>query len=97
MKALSHSQQLKYLSELSSDWTLPGDSTLKRNYNFEDFKSSLDFVNKVGQLAERENHHPEILLSWGKAEIILSTHSVNGISKKDFDLAGKIEELYHGA
>ena len=58
-----------------------------------DFKQALNFVNRVGAIDEEEGHHPDILLTWGKAEITLWTHSIGGLSESDFILAAKIDKL----
>jgi 4a-hydroxytetrahydrobiopterin dehydratase len=64
-----------------------------RTFTFPDFKQALAFVNKVGNLAEGQGHHPDILLGWGKAEITTWTHSINGLTESDFILAAKIDKL----
>lgn len=66
---------------------------LRKSYGFGDFKGALGFVNLIGALAESEDHHPEIRLSWGSVEVLLWTHSMGGIGKKDFSMAGKIDRL----
>ena len=58
------------------------------------FKKALAFVNRVGDIAEEQGHHPDILLGWGKAEITLWTHAINGLSESDFIVAAKIDKLY---
>jgi 4a-hydroxytetrahydrobiopterin dehydratase len=58
-----------------------------------DFVQALAFVNRVGEVAEKEGHHPDIALGWGKAEITTWTHSVDGLTESDFILAAKIEKL----
>lgn len=75
-------------------WSINDDSTeISRLFRFTDFKSALAFTNKVGELAEEEGHHPDIMLSWGKVGIRLSTHSIKGLSENDFVLAAKIDIL----
>jgi 4a-hydroxytetrahydrobiopterin dehydratase len=54
---------------------------------------ALAFVNKVGEVAEKEGHHPDILLSWGKAEVTTWTHSIDGLSEGDFILAAKVDKI----
>lgn len=66
---------------------------LYRKVTFDDFVASLDFVNKVGALAEEEGHHPDISFGWGYAEITLFTHKIQGLHENDFILAAKINEL----
>lgn len=74
-------------------WKVIDDHRLTRSFNFPDFVQALAFVNKVGALAESQGHHPDILLSWGKAEITIWTHKINGLTESDFVLAAKIDEL----
>ncbi len=66
---------------------------LKKRFTFKDFSSALDFVNKVGELAEKANHHPDINFGWGYAEIWLTTHSEHKVTVKDHELAAKIDEV----
>lgn len=66
---------------------------LQRSFSFPDFKAALVFVNKVGDLAEQANHHPDIELSWGKVVVHLSTHSEGKVTEKDRQLAKEIDTL----
>jgi 4a-hydroxytetrahydrobiopterin dehydratase len=63
-------------------------------FSFPDFKAALAFVNRVGGVAEAEGHHPDILLAWGRAEITIYTHKIDGLTESDFILAAKIDVLY---
>jgi 4a-hydroxytetrahydrobiopterin dehydratase len=74
-------------------WNVVSDHHLVREFRFPDFKQALAFVNQVGEIAEAEGHHPDILLAWGKAEITLWTHSVKGLTDSDFIVAAKIDRL----
>lgn len=75
-------------------WELSdGAKKIEKSWKFADFAQALAFVNKVGAVAEEENHHPEIEFTWGKVEIELSTHSIGGLSENDFILAAKIDAL----
>ena len=67
--------------------------TITREFKFEDFKSALAFVNKVGELAEQANHHPDIELGWGRVKITLTTHSEGKVTEKDQQLAQKIDDI----
>lgn len=69
------------------------DNNLSKEFKFADFKSALDFVNKVGELAEKANHHPDIELSWGRVKISLTTHSKNRVTNKDHELAKEIDDV----
>lgn len=66
---------------------------LRKSFKFSDFKTALEFANKVGKLAEEANHHPDINLGWGYVQIWLTTHSEHAITNKDYELAKKIDEL----
>ena len=66
---------------------------LQREFHFKDFKETLKFVNKVGKVAEKEKHHPDIYFTWGKCTIELYTHSAKKVTKKDFSLASKINKI----
>ncbi len=60
----------------------------------EDLSIALGFVNRVGELAEEQGHHPDISLAWGKVEITTWTHKINGLTESDFILAAKIDQIY---
>ena len=94
-RRLSEAEVAPLLAQLGSGWTVDGER-LRCAYRFKDFASALAFVNAVGAVAEAENHHPDILLGWGKAAIELWTHDVGGLSENDFILAAKIERLFTG-
>ena len=76
-----------------SQWNVVNDHHLVRAYKFPDFRSALAFVNRVGEIAEEQDHHPDILLGWGKVEITTWTHAVDGLTESDFILAAKIDRL----
>jgi 4a-hydroxytetrahydrobiopterin dehydratase len=67
---------------------------ITRAYSFPDFAQALAFVNRVGAQAEEQGHHPDILLVWGKAEITLWTHKVDGLTESDFIMAARIDRLH---
>jgi 4a-hydroxytetrahydrobiopterin dehydratase len=87
------SVEIQKLLTLVPEWKATNEHHLTRVFTFPDFKQALDFVNRVGALAEQQGHHPDILLAWGKAEITLWTHKVNGLSESDFIMAAKIDRL----
>ncbi len=64
-----------------------------REFKFKDFKRALEFVNKVGELAEEANHHPDIELGWGRVKVSLTTHSEGKVTDKDLNLAAEIDKL----
>jgi 4a-hydroxytetrahydrobiopterin dehydratase len=92
MLLLSQDEITTNLTSLSN-WMQEG-SQIAKQFQLKDFAEALAFVNKVGAEAEKMNHHPDILIhSWNKVKITISTHSEGGITKKDFQLAEKIEGL----
>ena len=66
---------------------------LNKKFQFKNFLDSQNFVTKVGQISENEGHHPDISFGWGYAEIKITTHAIEGLSKNDFILAAKIDQL----
>ena len=75
-------------------WQAVDDHHLQRLYRFADFAAALAFVNRIGAIAEREQHHPDIALGWGRVEVTTYTHAIQGLSENDFILAAKIEAAY---
>jgi 4a-hydroxytetrahydrobiopterin dehydratase len=73
-------------------WDRVGDS-IKREFKFDDFQGSVDFLNRITPPAEQMNHHPDISISWNKVECTLSTHSQGGVTESDFELARQIDAL----
>ncbi len=83
---------LKHYSDAISDrWTVVDDHHLEGTFEFENFVEALEFTNDVGVIAEKEGHHPEITLTWGKTTIRIWTHDIGGLSENDFILAARIE------
>jgi 4a-hydroxytetrahydrobiopterin dehydratase len=83
----------KWSDQLDNGWEVVGEHHLKKKFNFPDFKSASEFVNKVGALAEEIGHHPEISLGWGFAEIQIYTHKIDGLHEADFIFAAKVDKL----
>lgn len=67
---------------------------LMRVFTFSNFIKALDFTNKVGELAEQENHHPAILTEWGRTTVTWWSHDIEGLQQKDFDLAKKTDQIF---
>jgi 4a-hydroxytetrahydrobiopterin dehydratase len=86
-------KELERMLQLVPGWKAVDEHHIMRAFTFADFKQALDFVNRVGEVAEQQGHHPDILLTWGKAEITLWTHKINGLSESDFIMAAKIDRL----
>ena len=76
-----------------AQWNVVNEHHIVRSCKFPDFKSALAFVNRVGEVAEGQGQHPDILLGWGKVEITTWTHAVDGLTESDFILAAKIDRL----
>lgn len=92
MSLLTQDEITKNLSSISG-W-MQEEKEISKLFQFKDFVEALAFVNKVGEEAEKLNHHPDIFIhSWNKVKITISTHSEGGITKNDFQLAEKIEGL----
>jgi 4a-hydroxytetrahydrobiopterin dehydratase len=75
-------------------WKVVDEHHLSKSFLFPDFKTALEFVNRIGDLAEEEGHHPDLCLSWGKVDVTTYTHKIDGLSENDFILAAKIDELF---
>ncbi len=89
-------KELEKLHQEVLEWNVVNEHHVARVFKFPDFKQALDFVNRVGGVAEEQGHHPDILLAWGKAEVTLWTHKIDGLTESDFIMAAKIDRLYHG-
>ena len=68
---------------------------LEKNFEFKNFIDSQSFINKVGEISEKENHHPDITFGWGYAKILITTHAIEGLSENDFILAAKIDQIFN--
>ncbi len=71
----------------------PAEKQIEREFKFGDFRRAMVFVNRVADLAERQGHHPDILISYSRVRLILSTHEVGGLSRSDFILAAGVDRL----
>ncbi len=79
------------------DWVIvegDGEPHLERTFKFKDFAQALAFTDRVGRLAEAENHHPALLTEWGKVTVSWWTHKIRGLHRNDFVMAAKTDELY---
>jgi 4a-hydroxytetrahydrobiopterin dehydratase len=91
--ALKGDELRDLFGQLPYGWTMPNEHHLEKEFRFKDFREALDFVNRLGEIAEREGHHPDIFLTWGRVKVTLWTHSVGGLSENDFILAAKADAL----
>jgi 4a-hydroxytetrahydrobiopterin dehydratase len=76
------------------DWKVVGEHHLSRTFLFPDFKTALAFVNRAGEIAENEGHHPDLALSWGKVGATIYTHKIDGLTESDFILAAKVDRAF---
>jgi 4a-hydroxytetrahydrobiopterin dehydratase len=90
---LSGKDIVELKKEVNEDWQVVDGRRLKRNFKFPDFAQALDFTNLIGNIAEEQNHHPDIHLTYGQVGVEFSTHSAGGLTESDFILAAKVDEL----
>jgi len=91
---LFRSKAEELLKEVNG-WTLSADGkSISKEWKFENFVKAMHFAGNVGQIAELEGHHPDLLVKWGSVGVTLSTHAIGGLSLNDFILASKIDELH---
>ena len=93
--ALSTEEIAPLLSQLDG-WNVVGGKRLAKTYRFPDFVQALAFVNRAGEVAEAEGHHPDLYLTWGKVGVELTTHAIGGLTENDFILAAKLDEARAG-
>ena len=89
---LSGEERRRLQAELEDGWEVVDGHHLHRRYAFDDFRQALDFTNRIGELAEEQGHHPEITLTWGRVDVKIWTHKVDGLTQSDFVLAAKADE-----
>lgn len=80
-------------AQIDAAWQVVDGHHLQRIFRLPDFASGLALVDRIGALAQAQDHHPDLLLAWGRVEITLWTHSVGGLSRNDFILAAHIDRL----
>jgi 4a-hydroxytetrahydrobiopterin dehydratase len=87
-------EELNALAVQLPGWQVVSEHHLARSFKFPNFRTALDFVNRVGELAEQQGHHPDLFLAWGRVDVTTWTHKINGLTESDFILAAKIDRLY---
>jgi 4a-hydroxytetrahydrobiopterin dehydratase len=87
-------EQLALLAQLTPEWHIVNSHHLQRAYRFRNFAAALAFVNRIGELAEQQSHHPDLHLAWGKVGVEIWTHAIDGLLEADFVLAAKCERLF---
>jgi 4a-hydroxytetrahydrobiopterin dehydratase len=94
VKPLTEAEARELSPQLEQDWMLiDSGHMLARTFNFKDFVTTMKFVNKVAEIAEEEQHHPDMSISYNTLSIELTTHAISGLSENDFILAAKIDEI----
>ncbi|MCA1592192.1 MAG: 4a-hydroxytetrahydrobiopterin dehydratase [Acidobacteria bacterium] len=85
--------EIETLMEQLNDWEVVAEQHLLKSFEFKNFRDALVFVNRVGEVAEAEGHHPDISFGWGYAHVKIYTHAIDGLSESDFILAARIDAL----
>lgn len=93
MPTLTSEEVQKYLKELKAEWQVSDNKKISREFKFPSFAEAMKFVNKTAEIAEQEDHHPDMKISYRKVVMELTTHAISGLSENDFIMARKIEEL----
>ena len=89
---MAKAEAQKYLLGIPG-WLL-SDDRIEKEYKFKTYLEGLDFANKIGHIAEEQDHHPDIVIRWRRVKLSLTTHSIKGLSENDFIMAAKAEEAY---
>lgn len=86
-------EELEKFARQVSEWEVVEEQHLSKGFKFSNFAEALAFVNRVGEVADAEGHHPDITFGWGYARIEIYTHAIGGLSESDFILAARIDAL----
>ena len=87
-------EELRRLArELGGGWQVVAEHHLEKELRFKDFREALAFTNRVGELAEEQNHHPDLYLAWGKVKETIWTHKIDGLTESDLIFAAKVDRL----
>lgn len=82
------------MSKHIQGWTVArGAQKISKKFTFKNYVEAMDFANKITPIAESEGHHPDLSIGWGKVEIDLTTHAIDGLSENDFIVAAKIDKV----
>ena len=82
------------LGQLRGSWALNHDGHLERTYKFKNFVAAMAFANAVGDIAEDQNHHPDLHIAWGRCTVEIWTHKISGLTESDFFFAAKVERAF---
>ena len=94
---VSNDEVFELIKEIEG-WELvdKGVKKLKKEFTFSNYRDSVDFSNKVADMADQEDHHPQIILEWGKVTVVWWSHKIKGLHKNDFICAAKTNNIYRG-
>lgn len=81
--------------QLGSGWELIEEHHLEKQYKLKDWAQAIALTNRVSEIAEEANHHPDVFLTWGKVKVTIWTHKIDGLTESDFVFAAKVEEASH--
>lgn len=84
---------VELIGQLSHGWRVVDEHHLEKKFKFDNFRQALDFTNDIGNLAERQGHHPDIHLAWGLVELKIWTHKIHGLHESDFVFAAKVDRI----
>jgi 4a-hydroxytetrahydrobiopterin dehydratase len=90
-------EQIRPLRAQVPGWTVVDNHHLSREFGFADFATALKFVNRIGEVAEAQGHHPDIHLAWGKVGVEIWTHKIDGLTESDFIFAAKVDKVWESA
>jgi len=94
---LKGAQLAEFHNQLGEGWKVIDEHHLAKDFKFRNFADALAYVNRVGEMAEEQGHHPDVYLAWGKVRIEIWTHKINGLTESDFVFAAKSETLLKSA
>lgn len=92
---MDRGQAAEFLTRLGGEWEIADDKhlSLRKTYRFGNFAQGLDFVNRVGAIAEDRGHHPDVHLTWGRVTLDIWTHRIKGLTENDFEFAAACDRL----
>jgi len=93
MEPMKNNEVEVFHQKLNPGWKVENNKAIHKSYPFENFKRGMAFANRIALIAEEENHHPDVCIQYSQVDVKLSTHAIGGLSKNDFILAAKIDEI----
>ena len=87
------SEEIKKLEPEIPGWEVVNNHHLKKEFKYENYAEALKFVNRLSAIAEEQFHHPDVCFGWGRVEVTIWTHKINGLTESDFILAAKIDQV----